>query len=455
MSEGFIRMSDHVPTPRQWLWPGRIPMGCLTLLDGDPGTNKSTLIYEIAARVTMGRAMFGSDETHAPANVVLLQAEDTLDYIYNRLTACGANLDRVLTYDRQGPLIVLPRDVQRIETLIREQQVRFLAIDPLMNFLTGSANNYQAVQRSLGPLVAMAEHTGVAVVLARHLNQSGGSNPLYRGLGSIGVMGAVRSGLLLAVDPADAARRVLAQTKTNLGAISESLSLRPVDRGEGVAIEWLGTSPHSAQALLEAAGGRSRLDLDDAMYFLFAMLAEREVLQSEVQAAARQEGIAPRTLRRAREALGVVSRRDGFGRGGRHYWRLPEDDVTYAQLRERMEADLAAQGWHQEDDAVPEDVGPDNDDAAPDDGGVAADAADVAPTGEVTPGADVAPSRRPSVVPTETVYIPPTTGGRFILRRRPRPREEGVEPASIRPIRTILRRGPRQSESPPSPPDPV
>ena len=138
MSEGFVRMSDHVPAPRQWLWPGWIPMGCLTLLDGDPGTNKSTLLYEIAARVTTGRAMFGSDERHAPANVLLLQAEDTLDDIHNRLTACGADLTRVLAYDRQGDPIVLPRDVQRIEALIHEFQVRFLAIDPVMNFLTGS-----------------------------------------------------------------------------------------------------------------------------------------------------------------------------------------------------------------------------------------------------------------------------------------------------------------------------
>ncbi len=449
MSEGFVRMSDHVPAPRQWLWPGWIPMGCLTLLDGDPGTNKSTLLYEIAARVTTGRAMFGSDERHAPANVLLLQAEDTLDDIHNRLTACGADLTRVLAYDRQGDPIVLPRDVQRIEALIHEFQVRFLAIDPVMNFLTGSANNYQAVQRSLGPLVAMAEHTGVAVVLARHLNQSGGSNPLYRGLGSIGVMGAVRSGLLLVVDPADHERRVLAQTKTNLGAISESLSLRPVEIGEGVGIEWLGTSPHTAETLLEAAGRRSRLELDEAMYFLFATLADGPVALREVHAAARQEGIQPRTLRRAREALGILSRREGFGRGGHQYWQLPDDDATYAHLRERMQADLAAGGWRYQEGIVPDDDG-----ATPYLGG-AAPSVDVAPTVDSVPRGD---TPMPETVRLGHRLEP---GGRRVLLRRPiGPRTPPAEGDSVRSSDTprrapILRRRPSQSDPPVNPPNPL
>ena len=189
MPDGFVQMSDHVPAPRQWLWAGRIARGCLTDLAGDPATNKSTLIYDITARVTRGLEMYRSDQRHAPANVILLQAEDTLDDIRNRLAACGADLTRVLAYNREGEPIVFPRDVQRIEVLVRRYQVRFLAIDPILNFLTGSANSYEAIRRSLGPLAAMAGRTGVAVVLVRHLNQSGGSNPLSRGLGSIGVIG--------------------------------------------------------------------------------------------------------------------------------------------------------------------------------------------------------------------------------------------------------------------------
>jgi putative DNA primase/helicase len=94
----------------------------------------------------------------------------------------------------------------------------------------------------------MAERTGTAVLLVRHFNKSNGTSPLYRGAGSIGLIGAVRSGLLVAVDPSDPDRRVLAQSKTNLSSTPDSLSFRPVPRGESAAVEWLGSQLAMAAA---------------------------------------------------------------------------------------------------------------------------------------------------------------------------------------------------------------
>ena len=289
MPDALVQLSTHVRRPRQWLWPGRIPLGCLTLVDGDPGVNKSILIYDIAARVTQGRGMYGSDQAAAPGNVVLLQAEDTMDDMWDRLEAAGADLDRVFVYGGTGDPIEFPRDIEWLEATIREQQARFVVIDPAMSFITVNANHYQAVQRALVPLAAMAQGTEAAVALVRHLNKSGGSNPLYRGSGSIGLIGAARSGLLVAIDPADPGRRVLAQTKTNLGTMSDSLSFRPVERGGGVAVEWLGTSVHSARRLLEAGGAQSQSELEDAMYFLYAILANGTLLLLEIARLARED----------------------------------------------------------------------------------------------------------------------------------------------------------------------
>jgi len=66
------------------------------------------------------------------------------------------------------------------------------------------------VRRALAPLAKLAEETGVAVVVVRHLTQSSGGNPLYRGQGSIGIIGAARSALLVAKHPEDEGLRVLA-----------------------------------------------------------------------------------------------------------------------------------------------------------------------------------------------------------------------------------------------------
>ena len=86
------------------------------------------------------------------------------------------------------------------------------------------------------------------------------------------------------------------------------------------------------------------------------------------------------------EALGVISRPDRHGRGGRYYWRLPDNDATYSHLRARMEADVAAQGWHHHETDVPDD-----EEIPPDEGGNVADVGGVAPSSGVRSSGDSPP----------------------------------------------------------------
>ena len=55
--DGFKLMSDIPEEPVEWLWEGYIPLGELTILEGHPGTNKSSLTDDLAARLTQGKAM--------------------------------------------------------------------------------------------------------------------------------------------------------------------------------------------------------------------------------------------------------------------------------------------------------------------------------------------------------------------------------------------------------------
>jgi hypothetical protein len=48
--------ADHPVRPVRWLWPGRIPIGKVTLLVGDPGLGKSLVALDVAARVSRGAA---------------------------------------------------------------------------------------------------------------------------------------------------------------------------------------------------------------------------------------------------------------------------------------------------------------------------------------------------------------------------------------------------------------
>lgn len=91
-----VLLSEVVPTRVSWLWPGRIPFGEITLIDGDPGLGKSAITTDLAARVSMGRPMPDGAECEV-AGVVILSAEDALDdTIRPRLDAAGADTTRIL-----------------------------------------------------------------------------------------------------------------------------------------------------------------------------------------------------------------------------------------------------------------------------------------------------------------------------------------------------------------------
>lgn len=330
-----ILLSEVVPERVRWLWEGRIALGKLNLVDGDPGTGKSAATTDLAARVSVGKPWPDGSGCEA-GGVVVLSAEDGLaDTIRPRFDAAGGDPSKVVAVstvpdaednERQ---IAIPDDLYVIEAAIERVGAVLVVIDPLMAFLPGDVNSHrdQDVRRALAPLARLAERTGAAVVVVRHLNKATGGNALYRGGGSIGIVGAARSGLLIAKHPEDDGRRVLASIKSNLAAPAPSLVFGlSSTEGGAVRVDWKGESSLDAAALLSApTDHEERSALSEAQEFLREVLADGPVLAKDAQEEARGAGIAERTMKRARSSLGVVAERKGEpGQqgGGRWYWRL-------------------------------------------------------------------------------------------------------------------------------------
>lgn len=231
-----VRLSQVEEERLYWLWRGRIPLGAITLLDGDPGLGKSLLTLDLAARVSTGREMPDGTpgvEGEGPQRVLLFSAEDDpARTILPRLRAAGADLDLVelgqgAWTQRTGKKslehrnFLLPRDVEVLQWKLEEDSNPLLVIiDPLMAFLEGRVNSWrdQDVRAALAPLAKIAQKSWAAIVIVRHLNKAAGASAIYRGGGSIGIIGAARSGLLVAKSPDDPEHeRVLASVKSNLG----------------------------------------------------------------------------------------------------------------------------------------------------------------------------------------------------------------------------------------------
>ncbi|MEX2310760.1 MAG: AAA family ATPase [Pirellulales bacterium] len=62
---GAVRLTHVQPQNIRWLWPGRIPLGRVTLLVSDPGIGKSLLTLDIAARVSTGASWPDVDNPHS------------------------------------------------------------------------------------------------------------------------------------------------------------------------------------------------------------------------------------------------------------------------------------------------------------------------------------------------------------------------------------------------------
>jgi hypothetical protein len=209
--------------------------------------------------------------------------------------------------------IAIPDDLHVIEAAIGRVGAVLVVIDPLMAFLPGEVDSHrdQDVRRALAPLARLAERTGAAIVVVRHLNKGTGGNALYRGGGSIGIVGAARSGLLIAKHPEDDGRRVLASIKSNLAPPAPSLVFGLASTESGaVRVDWKGESNLDAAALLSApTDHEERSALSEAQEFLREVLADGPLPASDVKQEADSAGIAKRTLDRARPSLGVVSER--------------------------------------------------------------------------------------------------------------------------------------------------
>jgi hypothetical protein len=325
----FQRLSEVEATQIEWLWPGHIPLGKVTLILGDPGVGKSTLTTDLAARVSTGTAMPDGSVLQSGGVVLLSDEDGKSDTVRPRFDAAGGDPSRVLLIphlteeDGTERAISLPEDIPHLRTAIRMIGARLLVLDPLVVYLSGDVNSWrdQDVRRALTPLATLAEETGIAIVVVAHLNKRQNASVMYRAGGSIGIVAAARAAFIVAKHPDDESRRVLAQVKLNCAAEPTSWIFYITDASNGSSrVVWDGTSPLRADELLEPPKVTKQ---DEAIEFLREQLASGPQLVTTVEERAIVAGISLRTLSRARKILGVQTQRDGFQ--GQVLIHLPED----------------------------------------------------------------------------------------------------------------------------------
>jgi hypothetical protein len=343
-------LSEYEPKRLSWRSRNRLAKGKITIIDGDPGLGKSTLLADWAARVTRGEALFDGD-VQPETGVIMLNAEDDpADTIRPRFDAAGGDADRLLilnelpvtnadgepVYWPSGDVKTrwfgFPDDASILEEAIGQMNAGLVFVDPLMAFLSPDvkSNNDQDVRRALSVLSLIAQRTGVSVVLIRHLNKSGGVNALYRGGGSIGIIGLARIGLLLGRHKDDENLRVLAGVKNNIGPLAKSLGfkLEAVPGTDIARMVYVGEVDVSASDLLlgDVEAREEADEADECTEWLREYLTQGPREKTDIIKQRNIRGFSQRALQRAYSKLKITSKPGGFG--GAWIWEMPSPITT-------------------------------------------------------------------------------------------------------------------------------
>lgn len=305
------------PRSVDWLWYPYIPYGKLTLLQGDPGEGKSTVMLNIAAAITQGWAMPDGYVTDGPHRVIYQCAEDDAsDTIKPRLVAAGADCSRIAYIIDEVDALTL--DDTRIEETIKRTHARLLILDPLQAFLVQDGNMQSAsrMRSVLGKLALIAARRNCAIVLVGHMNKSQGGKTLYRGLGSIDIAAIARSVLMVTRDENDPQIRYLAPVKSSLAPEGPPIGFS-FDREAG--FQWIGPCEVEIRNSDADSSGDERKS-DTATQKLVELLRDGDKPSAAVFYQMSQMGISRRTVQTAKQELSIKA----YRKENAWYWTLPE-----------------------------------------------------------------------------------------------------------------------------------
>lgn len=301
----------------EWLWKPYIPLGKLTMLAGDPSVGKSFISTFLASTISNGGKFPFSDDNVESGKVIILNAEDgNADCIKKRLRLSNANFENVYTLiSIDNKKFFTLKNLNDLELMIQESCPKLIILDPVTSYYGEGVDTSKdsAVRAILAPVVELASKYKVALLGILHFNK-GNDKAIYKMNGSIANMGLPRS-VIYALHSNDD-ERLLVHIKSSNAELGESIAYRITDNG----LEWLGVRGKiNADELIS---NEETNQYKIASEFILDYLKDGKQLGSELLNNAIENGIAKRTLERARADLKKKDIIDSEVINSKTYWYI-------------------------------------------------------------------------------------------------------------------------------------
>lgn len=321
----LIHMEDVVSKEVEWLWYPYIPYGKITIIEGDPGEGKTTLVLKLAAALSRGLPLpCDDDKEYEPIHIIYQTAEDGIeDTIKPRLEKAGADCSMIRVIDETDKELSMTDD--RLEQAIIETKARLIILDPIQAYIGATVDMHRAneIRPVLKHLGIIAEKHNCAIILIGHMNKASGSKSTYRGLGSIDIQATARSVLLVARLRDKPNIRIMAHDKSSLAPAGDAIGFEMTEDNGMVCI---GPYDITIDELLSGNEGRGKKKLDIAENFIKEYFGTNKVLPSnEIMIEAVKRNIKRNTLLSAKKKLGITSDKEKAENGTIYWtWVMPE-----------------------------------------------------------------------------------------------------------------------------------
>ena len=321
-----------------WLWEPFIPLGDVTIVEGDGMAGKTTAMIRLASMISKGEvppAMIHGELVEQPAT-------DPANVLYIGIEANNeTEIKPAILYGKGDPSRMFFLDQTERPFLLTEEYVReaiqktrckLLIIDPYTNFLPSgvSLGNAVSMRRLLSRLMMIARETNTAIVLVGHLSKSPYGKAIYSGYGSADIINTVRSVLLISRDEYDI--RYLRILKSNYFGVDAFFKVG-LDMDDDNCVQFLNLEQMLSVMKKEEKELAAAIDTDETepvtrtgqcKIDIIDILSDGPLPKSEVLGQLLPKGYSERTISRAFKGMGGES----YFEGRTGYWKLPDVEET-------------------------------------------------------------------------------------------------------------------------------